>query len=295
MEVQRIMTWQEIADSFIGVFTNLSVAYIFELAIIFALVFFVMKVLKDNNAKKLIGWYTATIVLSAVIAIAAGFGGEFFAVSLLLVSVFMLLLFSQELKRGIWGGGGVSLGKNTVTWSKPETEGCVEAIIKALQNMSKNNIGALVVLSNENIPKSILQSGTMLDADISQPLIEGIFYPKAPLHDGAMIIDEHQILAAGCVLPLTQNNEKYPQDLGTRHRAGIGITEVANVISIIVSEETGIISIVKQGKMTRYADYAMLRKVLEDYYWKEFEPQSQADRPRGRTEKTQDRTGKTQN
>jgi diadenylate cyclase len=118
------------------------------------------------------------------------------------------------------------------------------------------------------LPKQVLQSGVTIDAKISTQLIEGIFFPKAPLHDGAMVIHGHQIQAAGCFLPLTQKTS-YPKEYGTRHRAAIGITEVANVISLVVSEETGIISIVKQGSVTRYADYDMLVDALKDYYWQD--------------------------
>ena len=141
-------------------------------------------------------------------------------------------------------------------------------IVKAVQNLSKNDIGALIVLSNGNLPKEIIESGVSLNARISSQLIEGIFIPKAPLHDGAMIIYGDRIQAAGCFLPLTQRD--YPKDYGTRHRAGIGITEVADVSTIIVSEETGIVSVVKRGEIARYVDSEGLKRFLKDYYWKEF-------------------------
>ena len=129
-------------------------------------------------------------------------------------------------------------------------------------------IGALIILSNDNIPAQVLESGVILDANISSQLIEGIFFVKAPLHDGAMIINNYKIQAAGCFLPLTQN-VNIPKELGTRHRAGIGITETTNVIALIVSEETGIITIAQRGKISRYADYDLLKKTLSDYYWKD--------------------------
>jgi diadenylate cyclase len=264
-------------------FTNSSgwgvVGYIVEFVALFLLMYYVCRVLKDNNAGKLIALYSVLIVVAAVWAIlfyaSSGTKAAVWAFMLLvlLLSFFMLLLFSVEIKRSIWAKKNISVPikpDKSVAVSKPETEACIEGIIRACQNMSKNDIGALIVLSNGNLPKQIVESGTTINADISQQMIEGIFFPKAPLHDGALIIQEHKLLAAGCFLPLTQNNEKYSKDLGTRHRAGIGITEVTNVVSIIVSEETGIISIVKQGKITRYADYNMLRKELETYYWKDF-------------------------
>lgn len=270
------MTWKEIADAFVGVFTGFSPVYLLETVLIFLLIYYVFKVLKNNDANRLIVVYVVVIVLMGVLCLFVKESGlVLFLLALFLLSMFMLLLFSLEIKRTIRDRkNGAPVGNAVMSWTRPETEACIESIIKALQNMSKNDIGALVVLSNGNLPKQILESGTMLDADISQQLIEGVFFPKAPLHDGAMIIEEHKILAAGCFLPLTQNNEKYPKDLGTRHRAGIGITEVTNVTALIVSEETGIISIVKQGKITRYADYNMLRAVLQEYYWKDFTAQS---------------------
>ena len=271
------MTWQQIADSFIGVFTNFSPVYLLPTALLFALIYSVFRVLKNNEAQPLIAVYIVGVLFVCGLSLffPAFGGGSVLLGFIFLLSAFMLLLFSQEIKRSLYNSHAQHVKSgNTVLWNKPETEACIEAIIKALQNMSKNDMGALVVLSNGNLPKQILESGTKLDADISQSLIEGVFFPKAPLHDGAMIIDEHKIVAAGCFLPLTQNNEKYSKDLGTRHRAGIGITEVTNVTSLIVSEETGIISIVKQGKITRYADYNMLRAVLQEYYWKDFTAQN---------------------
>ena len=124
------------------------------------------------------------------------------------------------------------------------------------------------MLSNGNLPKEIVDSGVRLNSNISNQLIEGIFIPKAPLHDGAMIIYGDKIQAAGCFLPLTKRD--FPKDYGTRHRAGIGITEIADVSTIIVSEETGIVSVVKRGVITRYVDSEALNKFLKDYYWKEF-------------------------
>jgi diadenylate cyclase len=197
----------------------------------------------------------------------------FFFCYILLISAFMLIMFSMEVKKSLWDVHATresisEKSQGVEVRSQAETERCIASIIKALQNMSKNNVGALIVLSKGSLPKQVIQSGISLDSEISTQLIEGVFFPKAPLHDGAMVIHGHKIQAAGCFLPLTQK-ASYPKEFGTRHRAGIGITEVANVISLIVSEETGIISIVKQGNVTRYADYDMLMDALKDYYWQD--------------------------
>jgi diadenylate cyclase len=203
------------------------------------------------------------------------FDEQFYLIFVMLISMFMLILFNVEVKKSLWDVHAVKEGSieksgagSSEVRSREDAERSIADIIKALQNMSKNNVGALIVLSKGMLPKQVLQSGVSLDAEISTQLIEGVFFPKAPLHDGALIIHGHKIQAAGCFLPLTQKTS-YPKEYGTRHRAAIGITEVANVISLVVSEETGIISIVKQGNVMRYADYDMLVDALKDYYWQE--------------------------
>lgn len=124
-------------------------------------------------------------------------------------------------------------------------------IVKACQNMAKNDIGALIVISQGQIAEQILETGTELNAMLSAGLLESIFFTKSPLHDGAVIIKGDRIISAGCFLPLTAETN-ISKELGTRHRAAIGITEESDVTAIVVSEETGIISIVTKGKLKRY-------------------------------------------
>ncbi|MBQ7323490.1 MAG: diadenylate cyclase [Clostridia bacterium] len=260
--------WQKIYQLFAGF--NALVAI--EIILFFLMIYFVSKVLRDNDATKLMVIYWLMLVAGGCMHI---FDGEvmtkqFYLFYAFLLSGVMLILFSVEVKKHFWDmHNNTEKGfekSATPVYSQAETERCIANIVKALQNMSKKNIGALIVLSRGSLPKQVLQSGVSIDAEISTQMIEGIFFPKAPLHDGAMVIQGHKIQAAGCFLPLTQKTS-YPKEYGTRHRAAIGITEVANVISLVVSEETGIISVIKQGTVTRYADYDMLMKALQDYYW----------------------------
>ncbi len=264
-------------DGLIDFFVNFQVIYGVEIFFFFLLIFFVSKVLRDNDATKLMLIYWLLILVGGALNVFAEelVTKSFFLFFVILISAFMLILFNVEVKKSLWD---VHSSKETLVEkltggsaevrSRADTERCITNVIKALQNMSKNNVGALIVLSKGSLPKQVLQSGVEIDAEISTQMIEGIFFPKAPLHDGATIIHGHKIQAAGCFLPLTQKTS-YPKEYGTRHRAAIGITEVANVISLVVSEETGIISIVKQGNVTRYADYDMLVDALKDYYWQE--------------------------
>lgn len=271
-EATGFAAWAKSAGEF---FTGFRGIYVAEIAALFLMFTFVSRTLKENDATRMMIAYWAMIVIVGVLSYAVDFlDAQFYLYFLLILSAFMLIMFNVEIKKSLWDSHTDKTTLNEMISAKdsvPGTESaerCIADIIRALQNMSKNNVGALIVLSKGNLPKQVLQSGVRTDADISTQLIEGIFFPKAPLHDGAMILKGHKIQAAGCFLPLTQKTN-YPKDFGTRHRAGIGITEVANVVSLVVSEETGIISIIKQGNVQRYADYDMLLSALRDYYWQE--------------------------
>ena len=271
-EATGFAAWAKSAGEF---FTGFRGIYVVEIAALFLMFTFVSRMLKDNDATRMMIAYWAMIVIVGVLSYAVDFlDAQFYLYFLLILSAFMLIMFNVEIKKSLWDSHTDKTILNEMISAKdsvPGTESaerCIADIIRALQNMSKNNVGALIVLSKGNLPKQGLQSGVRTDADISTQLLEGIFFPKAPLHDGAMILKGHKIQAAGCFLPLTQKTN-YPKDFGTRHRAGIGITEVANVVSLVVSEETGIISIIKQGNVQRYADYDMLLSALRDYYWQE--------------------------
>jgi diadenylate cyclase len=266
----------QIQQGVVDFFQNFGVLQAVEIILFFGLFFFVSKVLRDNEATKLMLLYWFMLFAGSMLHVFDGglLNKQFLLIYVLLVSSVMLIIFSVEVKKYFWDVHD-SHGKLTEkssggaeVVSQADAERNINNIVKALQNMSKNNVGALIVLSKGSLPKQVLQSGVSLNADISTQLIEGVFFPKAPLHDGAMVIQGHKIQSAGCFLPLTQKTS-YPKEYGTRHRAAIGITEVANVVSLVVSEETGIISIVKQGNVTRYADYDMLLDALKDYYWQE--------------------------
>ena len=225
---------------------------------------------KSNDAKVITWFFVGYMVLLAIVfAINKNFDKSFY---LFVPTVFVLgiiLIYSIEIKRAIKRRKTkVEVKHVHKNIDEAEVKNCISAIITALQNMSKKDIGAIIVLSNNNVPTQILDSGIMLNSDISSELIESVFFPKTPLHDGAMIIDGTKIVATGCFLPLSQN-ENIPKDLGTRHRAGIGITETMDVTALIVSEETGIISIAKGGKIMRYADTNMLKSALSKFYWQE--------------------------
>ena len=137
----------------------------------------------------------------------------------------------------------------------------VEELIKALTYLASRRVGALVILQNEVGLNQYIDVGTRLDAQVSKELVTSIFLPGAPIHDGALIIQRGRITAAGCFLPLT-TNPNVSKTLGTRHRAAIGLTEETDAAAIVVSEEDGMISLVREGKITRDVDAATLRTTL---------------------------------
>ena len=240
--------------------------------LIFALSFFLFNLLNKNNANKISVIFILYVILITFITITANLTRTEYVILLLAFVVCVVLLFATEIKRAVWN---VKISNrqhrdvsNVVKSSAKTVTYCINEIIKAVQTMAKNDTGAIIVLSSTKIPDNIINSGVRLEANISSAVIESVFFPKTPLHDGAMIIQNDKILAAGCFLPLSQETD-LPKELGTRHRAGIGITEMINVTAIIVSEETGIISIAQGGKITRYADSEMLRQKLKDFYWQD--------------------------
>lgn len=265
-------------SSFWGSFTGnpiITVAVIIGV-IAFAFIYYVfINFLVKNNSRALVTMFTLVLLTGAVIIFfSPEINSSVFLVLPALFFVLVIILYSVEIKRIILAkssGKSVELKHSTKVYDEEKIQNCISEIIKATINMSKNDVGAILILSSGNISSQIIDSGVKLDSDISSELIESVFFPKTPLHDGAMIINDMKIVAAGCFLPLSQNIDNIPKDLGTRHRAGIGITETMDVVSIIVSEENGIISIAKEGKITRYADAEALRKTLTNYYWQDIE------------------------
>ena len=148
---------------------------------------------------------------------------------------------------------------------KDEAKQMIGEFVRAIESMSASRTGALIVIERETLLNDIVETGTIIDARVSEQMIGNIFYEGSPLHDGALIVRGDRLYAAGCVLPLTQN-KGLNKELGTRHRAGIGITENSDALTLIVSEETGVVSIAQDGKLTRFLDMKTVEKMLLNIY-----------------------------
>lgn len=172
----------------------------------------------------------------------------------------LVIIFQPEIRRALEHLGRSAFSEKHKLGDK-SIERMVDEIVNAVENLSDEKVGALIAIEQNTMLRDIIPSGSFIDGMISQGLIENIFVPNTALHDGAMIIRNDRILAAGCVLPLTATNE-ISKKLGTRHRAGIGLSEVSDAIVIIVSEETGTISLALNGKLVRNYDGDRLKAIL---------------------------------
>ena len=177
--------------------------------------------------------------------------------------IVLLILFQPEIKRAL-----EQLGRTTqidLSEEQDESERIISEITSCCVRLSARKVGALIVFERKTGLKDYMDTGTTVDASISAPLLENIFEPNTPLHDGAVIIRGQRVASAACVLCLSQN-PAISRDLGTRHRAGIGISETTDALSLIVSEETGTISIAQDGEITRGLDAETLSQVLRSLY-----------------------------
>lgn len=177
--------------------------------------------------------------------------------SVLLVVVVFVLLFQNELKKALTDFGQTSIFRPFLKSGRIS----IDEIVKAVVRMSERKVGVLIAIERRNTLRPYIEVGTSIDSDISAELIRTIFQLGTPLHDGAIIISNNRIAAAGCLLPLSEN-PRLPKDLGTRHRAGIGLTEETDAVTIICSEETGTISIGHDGKIERGETAESLRSKL---------------------------------
>lgn len=178
----------------------------------------------------------------------------------------ILIVFQPELRRALeYIGRSRFFTKPLIEVKGEELSELVDEIVEAVASLSRQKIGALIVIERETGLNEVIETGTRVDGKVSSDILINIFIPNTPLHDGAVIIKEDVVRAAGCFLPLTENTS-LSKDLGTRHRAALGISEKSDSLAIVVSEETGSISIADKGSLARYLDTKTLTQILTDMY-----------------------------
>lgn len=237
---------------------------IIDIFIVAYVIFRAIKLLKDTSAARLA---KGVIVLVFVLLLSTAL--QFTTISYILrqslsIGVFALIvIFQPELRRLLEQLGKGSLSRFFLSNDIPgETEAAIKATVAACTDMSKTKTGVLMVFERHDRLGEIVSTGTLVDAVPSPELLKNIFFKNSPLHDGALIIREGRICAAGCVLPLS-GNQNLSRDLGTRHRAAVGMSELADSVLVVVSEETGSISVAIGGMLKRHLSPDVLKKVLE--------------------------------
>ena len=177
----------------------------------------------------------------------------------------LVILFQPELRKALEQIGRGVIHTSSQTSEMEKSEHIVSELTNCLLTLSRRRVGALIVLEQRIGLKDVIETGTTLNSQISAALLENIFEPNTPLHDGAVVIRGSRIMAAACILTLTEN-KGVSRELGTRHRAALGVTETTDAITLIVSEETGIISMARGGKLTRHLDRSALEELLSSLY-----------------------------
>ena len=247
-------------------FMSMGFADVLDIALLSVALYYVYRFVRERRAGKLALGLGFLVVLYALTSLL-----EMNATSFLLKNIFqvgllaLVILFQPELRTALEKVGadpfksfkGLAESKDVSERSHVIDDLCIAA-----SDMSRDRTGALIVIERNTRLGDIMKTGVKIDAVVSQSLIKNLFFNKAALHDGAIIISENRIAAAGCFLPLTQT--KLNSEKGTRHRAGVGMSEVSDALVIIVSEETGEISLARNGKLIGGQNFTTLRKELTD-------------------------------
>ncbi len=239
-----------------------------DIAFVAIIIYYVLKFIRDTRAAQLLKGILLIIFLFQLSKFLKLQATSFILNSTLEFGILAVLIVFQPELRSLLERIGRS-GKNRsipfftseTRLSEDEINENITNIVDAVSNMSATKTGALIVIERDTKLGEVITTGTKVDSAIISNVLENIFFPKAPLHDGAVIIREGRIHAAGCFLPLT--TKKFDSDLGTRHRAGIGVSEISDAIVVLVSEETGIISIAKEGNIQRRLSPDTLTSILK--------------------------------
>ena len=259
-------------DSFVGLVMSFQVADALDVILVSFIIYKGIKLVRETRTEQLI---KGIFILIAVWAI------SFYLRLHMMIYILdaflqfgiiaLLIIFQPELRRVLEQIGRSGIGSKYLSIpilnKEPEDvekqqRKCINAVVDAMASLQKQKMGALVVFERQTKLGEIIETGTILNAEPSAPIIGNIFFNKAPLHDGAMIIRDSMVYAAGCILPLTKS-DAISIDLGTRHRAAIGMSENSDAVVVVVSEETGQISVAVKGGLTRNYTRETLKGELE--------------------------------
>ncbi len=252
----------------LSVFSTFSFADFLDIVMVAVVIYICVRIIRETRAMQLAkGIIFILIVYGVVNLLGMEASGYIFKAIFSNILIILVVIFGPEIRSILEQVGHGTTSKSLKSIIHPGvavdiaelTEG-IEAVCKSCANMSDKKVGALICFENDTLLGNVISSGTVIDARISSQLVENIFYPKSPLHDGAMVVRDGKICAAGCILPLTKKTVS--ASLGTRHRAAIGLSEESDAVIVIVSEETGGISVARGGVLQRNISYGDLRDIL---------------------------------
>ena len=266
-------------------FLNIRIRDIFDILIVAMAFYKILMLIRETRAEQLI---KGLFVLFALTKISEWL--ELYTLNWILDTtmtvglIAILIVFQPELRRGLeYIGRSRFFTKSLMEIKSESLNEVFDEIVDAVASLSRQKIGALIVMERETGLNEVVETGTRIDGKVTSDLLINIFIPNTPLHDGAVIIKDDKIKAAGCFLPLTDNTS-LSKDLGTRHRAALGISERSDCLVIVVSEETGSISIAERGSLARYLDTKTLKQILIDMYKPKEQQPSFISRWRARNE-----------
>ena len=263
--------WNNISGFFnkvLSVFSTFRFVDFLDIVVVAVIIYLCVRIIRETRAMQLAkGIVFIALVYFVVNLLNMEAATAIFKTIFNNIILIVVILFAPEIRNILEQIGKGTARKNFKTIVHPGVAGelagiqdCIESTIQACSDLSDTRTGALIVFENETLLGNVIDSGTLLNAKPSKALIKNVFYPKTPLHDGAMVIRNGKILAAGCILPLTkkQLNTRF----GTRHRAAVGLTEESDAIVVVVSEETGSISVARNGVLTSDISDGELRDIL---------------------------------
>ena len=257
--------WDTIQTALWNVFHRPGLSDIIDILIVTVIIYFLLMMTRQTRA--------SAVLKGLVVLLIATFVSDLLgltALNWLLMSVVnngavvLVILFQPEIRKALEQGRG-AVRENSHAGEGEDQARIIDEIIQCMTDLSRRRVGALIVFEQKTGLKDVIETGTAVDARISAPLLENIFEPNTPLHDGAVVIRGTRVVAGACILTLTEGRG-ISRELGTRHRAAIGISETTDAIVLIVSEETGIMSMARGGRLTRHLDTKSLREILEGIY-----------------------------
>jgi len=256
-------------ETILSTISNIRIVDVIDVTVVAFFVYKILQFIKETRAEQLVKGLLLLLFLTRISDWLKLYTVFWILKNTMTLGVIALIIvFQPELRRALeYLGRGKFFSKYFVEVEKDTVKEIKSAITNAITHFKQRRIGSLIIIERETGIGDVAESGSIINAHISEELLINIFNVNAPLHDGAVIIRGDKLLAAGCVLPLS-GNKNLSKQLGTRHRAGIGITENSDAIAIIVSEETGDISVAMDGKLSRFLDVKSVERIITNIYEK---------------------------